>query len=220
MANGEFVSYIRCSTRQQESSGLGLESQRSIIGHYLNGGSWRLLSEHVEVESGTNNHRPELTKALSICKKHKATLIISRLDRMSRNSAFINQLLESNIDFVCCDFPEANKLTIRILAAVAQWEAETISLRTKAALVEAKKRGVILGNPNIKEARLRSSKSIRANADEFASRHQEDFKRLRKAGFTLSEIASKYNLNEVRTARGGIWSATQVSRIINRQLNP
>src|SRR3979411_1502813 len=111
----------------------------------MNGGAWELCAEHVEVESGKNADRPELAKALAACRKHKARLVIAKLDRLSRNLAFIAQLMEAGVEFVAVDNPQANKLTFHILAAVAQHEREMISERTIAALQAAKARGVRLG---------------------------------------------------------------------------
>src|SRR5262245_14615761 len=135
---GNFISYLRVSTERQGRSGLGLEAQRQAVEAYLNGGDWKLLDAFVEVESGKHSDRPELMKALRACKAKKARLVIARLDRLSRDVHFISGLMKSGIDFIACDFPQANKLTIHILAAVAEHEREMISARTKAALAEAR----------------------------------------------------------------------------------
>src|ERR1700722_12486249 len=137
MANGKFVSYLRVSTAKQGVSGLGLEAQREAVATYLNGGKWNLVQEVVEVESGKRNDRPQLARALALCRLHNATLIIAKLDRLARNVHFISGLMESKVDFVAVDFPQANRLTIHILAAVAEHEAKMISERTKAALAAA-----------------------------------------------------------------------------------
>jgi DNA invertase Pin-like site-specific DNA recombinase len=128
-------------------------SPRSL--DYLNGGNWTVVAEFTEVESSKHSDRPELEKALAACKKHKAKLVIAKLDRLSRNLAFIAALMESGAEFVAVDMPHATKLTIHILAAVAQHEREMISERTKAALQAAKKRGQRLGNPDITEVAKR-----------------------------------------------------------------
>src|SRR6187397_2824308 len=141
-----FVAYYRVSTDRQGKSGLGLEAQRKAILDYLNGGAWQLTAEFVEVESGKHSDRPQLVAALETCRKHKAKLVIAKLDRLSRNLAFIATLMESGVEFIAVDNPHANKLTVHILAAVAQHEREMISERTKAALAAAKKRGQQLGN--------------------------------------------------------------------------
>src|SRR3954451_10900345 len=156
MAAGKFVAYYRVSTARQGASGLGLEAQREAVACYLNGGSWTLAAEFVEIESGKRNDRPELTEALATCRRIGATLIIAKLDRLARNVAFVSNLMESGVEFVAVDFPTANRLTIHILAAVAEHEREMISTRTKAALAAAKARGTRLGNPNGLSAEART----------------------------------------------------------------
>src|SRR5205814_3414624 len=131
-------------------SGLGLEAQRESVAHYLNGGKWSLVKEVVEVECGKRNDRPAIAEALRLCRLHRATLIIAKLDRLARNVHFISSLMEAGVDFVACDNPHATRLTIHILAAVAEHEREMISQRTIAALAAAKARGVKLGNPHLK----------------------------------------------------------------------
>ncbi len=137
--------------------------------NYLNGGPWRLVAEHTEVESGKRNARPELQKALAACRRHKAKLCIAKLDRLSRNLAFIATLMDSGVEFVATDNPHANKLTIHILAAVAEHEREAISERTKAALAAAKARGKKLGGPRLAAARRASIKARSEAADAFAA---------------------------------------------------
>src|SRR5690349_8803297 len=147
MAEGRFVAYYRVSTDRQGRSGLGLDAQRSAVTDYLNGGNWQLVAEFTEVESGRKNDRPELAKALAMCRRTGAALIIAKLDRLARNVAFVSNLMEAGVEFTAVDFPTANRLTIHILAAVAEHEREMISARTKAALAAAKARGTKLGNP-------------------------------------------------------------------------
>src|SRR4051812_41758138 len=147
MAQGKFVAYYRVSTTRQGQSGLGLEAQRKAVTDFLDGGHWQLVAEAVEVESGKRSDRPKLQEALRLCRLHGATLVIAKLDRLARNVAFISNLMESGVDFVAVDFPQANRLTVHILAAVAEHEREMIAQRTKAALAAAKARGVKLGNP-------------------------------------------------------------------------
>src|SRR5215510_6853364 len=146
---GKFISYLRVSTDKQGERGYGIEAQRKAVEDYLNGGNWQLVGEYVEVESGKRNDRPQLAAALAACRKHKAKLIIAKLDRLSRNVAFIAALMDSKIEFVCCDFPTANRLTLHILAAVAEHEREMISQRTRAGLAAARERGVKLGSPKL-----------------------------------------------------------------------
>jgi DNA invertase Pin-like site-specific DNA recombinase len=143
--NGKFVSYLRVSTQRQGKSGLGLEAQREAVEGYLNGGRWKLVQELVEVESGKRSDRPELAKALSLCRLHRATLLVAKLDRLARNVAFVSALMESGVKFVAVDLPQANELTVHVMAAFAEHEAKAISARTKAALAAAKARGTQLG---------------------------------------------------------------------------
>src|ERR1700687_4759607 len=127
MANGKFVSYLRVSTARQGISGLGLEAQRESVASYLNGGRWSLVKEVVEVESGKRNDRPAIAEALRLCRLHRATLIIAKLDRLARNVHFISSLMESGVDFVAVDNPHATKFTIHILAAMGEHASEMIS---------------------------------------------------------------------------------------------
>jgi DNA invertase Pin-like site-specific DNA recombinase len=135
--SGKWVSYLRVSTDKQGASGLGLEAQRKAVADYLNGDKWTLAKEFVEIESGKRSDRPKLAEALALCKKLKAKLIVAKLDRLGRNVHFLSGLMESGVDFVAVDQPFANKLTIHILAAVAEHEREMISTRTRDALAAA-----------------------------------------------------------------------------------
>ncbi len=224
MANGKFISYLRVSTARQGASGLGLEAQREAVSRYLNGGSWTLVQEIVEVESGKRNDRPQIAEALRLCRLHKATLVIAKLDRLARNVHFISSLMESGVDFVACDFPEANRLTVHILAAVAEHEAAMISTRTKAALGAAKARGATLGGLRGDAGRMASmgAKGTRQSAavrQESAAKRREDLlpvvAGLRASGATtLHAIAEGLNRAGLTAARGGQWTATQVMRVI------
>jgi DNA invertase Pin-like site-specific DNA recombinase len=212
---GRFVAYYRVSTDQQGKSGLGLDAQRAAVTSYLNGGSWTLDGEFVEVESGKRNDRPELAKALAVCRKRKAKLVIAKLDRLGRNLAFIATLMESGVEFVAVDNPHANKLTIHILAAVAQHEREMISERTKAALAAAKARGRVLGNPRLADAARRGVASIKANARQFAANVLPIIEEIERAGVTShNAIAAKLNERSVPTARGGRWTHMQVAAVL------
>jgi len=213
---GRFVAYYRVSTDKQGKSGLGLEAQREAVTNYLNGGPWTLVEEFTEIESGKRNDRPELEKALSACKRQKAKLIIAKLDRLGRNLAFIAALMESGVEFVAVDTPHANKLTVHILAAVAQHEREMISERTKAALAAAKRRGKRLGNPNLSEAAKRGVAVLKANARQFATNIRPVIQEIMRSGATShNAIAAELNKRNVKTARGGTWTHVQVGAILH-----
>jgi DNA invertase Pin-like site-specific DNA recombinase len=145
MAEGTFVAYYRVSTEKQGRSGLGLDAQRKAVDDYLNGGKWDLAAEFTEIESGKNSDRPALAKALQACRVYGARLVIAKLDRLSRDAHFLLGLEKAGVDFVAADMPHANRLTVGIMAMVADEERRMISARTKAALAEAKKRGKKLG---------------------------------------------------------------------------
>jgi DNA invertase Pin-like site-specific DNA recombinase len=214
---GKFVAYFRVSTDRQGKSGLGLEAQREAVMSYLNGGRWTLTAEFTEVESGKrSDNRPELEKAIAACKRLKAKLVIAKLDRLSRNLAFIAALMESGVEFVAVDNPHMNKLTIHILAAVAEHEREMISERTKAALAAAKRRGQRLGNPNLTEVAKRGTATGKANARRFAANVRPIIDEIMRAGATShNAIAAKLNERNVRTARGGVWTHVQVGAILH-----
>jgi DNA invertase Pin-like site-specific DNA recombinase len=223
MAQGKFVAYYRVSTAKQGRSGLGLEAQQEAVRSYLNGGSWQLVDEVVEVESGKRNDRPKLAEALRLCRLHGATLIIAKLDRLARNVAFISNLMESGVEFTAVDFPQANRLTVHILAAVAEHEAKAISTRTKDALAAAKARGKRLGGdrgnlPAVAKAGAVASVASRtAKADSRASDLAPIIEELKASGaVSLRQIAAGLNAKGIRTARGHEWSAIQVQRAIER----
>lgn len=214
---GRFVAYYRVSTHKQGQSGLGLEAQREAVRDYLNGGPWQMVAEHTEVESGKRNARPELEKALAACRRHKAKLVIAKLDRLSRNLHFITSVMESGVEFIACDNPHANKLTIHILAAVAEHEREAISERTKAALAAAKARGKKLGGPRLAAARRASIEVRREFADAFAANVRPIIKEIQASGVTsLHGIARALTARGVKTARGGDWTSVQVSNLLAR----
>jgi DNA invertase Pin-like site-specific DNA recombinase len=221
MANGKFVSYLRVSTARQGASGLGLEAQRAAVTGYLNGGEWTLIQEVLEVESGKRNDRPALAAAIRLCRKHKATLVIAKLDRLARNVAFISNLMESGVEFVAVDMPQANRFVVHILAAVAEQEAEAISKRTKAALAAAKARGTQLGGRRVSAERFaeiaaegRNVRSAKAKA--LRSELLPTIAQIQAAGASnLRQIAAELNSRGIAAPRGGEWSAVQVQRVIN-----
>jgi DNA invertase Pin-like site-specific DNA recombinase len=219
--HGKYVSYLRVSTKRQGESGLGIEAQRQAVEAYLNGGSWTLVDEVVEIESGKHDHnRPELQKALDACRRYGAKLIISRLDRLSRDPVFLLSLRDAGIDFTALDLPNANRMTVGVMALVAEQEREAISQRTKAALAAAKARGVKLGNPRPETAGFRDrraaaaagrkgGKAAQVAAQSFAELIQPLLEN-ELAGLSANATAKALNARGVRTPRGGAWSARSV----------
>src|SRR4051794_11373263 len=220
MANGRFIAYYRVSTQAQGASGLGLEAQRAAVLAYLDGGSWHLAAEFVEVESGRKDDRPELAKALAACRRLGATLVIAKLDRLARRVSFVSALMDSGVEFVAVDFPTANKLTIHILAAVAEHEREMISARTKAALAAAKARGVKLGNANMRpdiQAKGAAAGLIarRAKAAARTADLVPLLDDLRAAGATsLRALAAELDGRGVPAPGAGTWHANSVRRVL------
>jgi DNA invertase Pin-like site-specific DNA recombinase len=224
MAKGKFVAYYRVSTAKQGASGLGLEAQQEAVRSYLNGGRWQMVSEVTEIESGKRNDRPALANALALCRVHGATLVIAKLDRLARNVNFISNLMESGVEFTAVDLPQANRLTIHILAAVAEHEAVMISSRTKAALAAAKARGTRLGNPTSQIATwagegaqasvtVRKAKAAKRSADLLPM-----VREIQSSGAgSLRQIAAVLNTRGIPAARGGAWSAVQVRRVLAGQ---
>jgi len=219
-----FISYLRVSTTKQGQSGLGLEAQRAAIDNYLNGGQWVLLEEFIEIESGKNNDRSQLKAALEACRLKGATLIIAKLDRLSRSVSFISTLMDTDVEFICCDFPQANRLTIHLLAAVAEHEREMISKRTKEALQAAKARGVSLGSPqnlttsHAAKGRQLGRESMKRKSESFAQSVCPMIHEYQQQGLTLRSIAKKLNDTGVLSARGktGSWTPSAVKRIVDR----
>jgi DNA invertase Pin-like site-specific DNA recombinase len=181
----------------------------------LNGGRWSLVAEFTEIESGKRNDRAELEKALATCKKQKAKLVIAKLDRLSRNLAFIATLMDSGVEFIAVDNPHANKLTVHILAAVAH--REIISARTSAALKAAKARGKRLGNPKLSEARRNAAAAKKERADHYSANIIPLIREIQASGVkSLRGVARALAARGIPTARGGSWTPVQVSAIIER----
>jgi DNA invertase Pin-like site-specific DNA recombinase len=215
---GKFVAYFRVSTDRQGKSGLGLQAQRKSVLDYLDGGRWSLVAEFTEIESGKRNDRPELEKAVAACKKQKAKLVIAKLDRLSRNVAFVATLMDSGVEFIAVDNPHANKLTIHILAAVAQHEREIISARTSAALKAAKARGKRLGNPRLSEARRLAVLAKKERADRYSANLLPVIRDIQRSGIkSLRGVARALAARGIPTARGGAWTPVQVSAILQRR---
>ncbi len=203
-----YIAYYRVSTDRQGTSGLGLEAQRQAVKPHVRDGE--LFAEYTEIESGRRHtNRPQLLAALEECRKRKAILLIARLDRLARNVAFISQLMESGVDFIAADMPTANRLTIHIIAAVAEHEREMISHRTKVALAAAKARGTKLGNPIIEEARKKSAESYRLYRRP-STEILALIASLRAQGKTLRTIAFELNQLNIRTPKGCKWYASSI----------
>jgi DNA invertase Pin-like site-specific DNA recombinase len=215
-----FVAYFRVSTDKQGVSGLGLEAQRNAVEKYVSSSGGVIAAEFQEIESGKRNDRPEIAAALAACRAHRATLIIAKLDRLARNVAFISNLMESGVDFVAADMPMANRLTVHILAAVAEHEREMISQRTKAALAAAKARGTKLGNPNLRagnRAAAIAAGQVRARQARAKARDIWPFvAAARKAGCkTLGELAAALMARGVKSPGGNSnWGPEQVRRLL------
>ncbi|MBC7737882.1 MAG: recombinase family protein [Candidatus Saccharibacteria bacterium] len=219
-----FVAYERVSTARQGQSGLGLEAQRNAIQGFAASKGAEVLARFTEVESGKNSNRPELGKALHLAKVTGATLVIAKLDRLSRNAAFLLTLRDSGAKFLAVDMPEANDLTVGIMALVAQAEREAISRRTKEALAVAKARGVKLGNPNGAAALRRARKGavalravVAANADRRAQDLADVVSDIRACGATsLRAMAVALNTRGMLTRRGGQWQVSNVRNLLAR----
>jgi DNA invertase Pin-like site-specific DNA recombinase len=218
MPSGKFVAYYRVSTARQGRSGLGLDAQKAAVREWLNGGDWQLVGEHQDVESGKRNDRAGLQAALDACRLRGATLVIAKLDRLSRDAAFLLALQNGGVKFIAVDMPEANELTVGIMAVVAQAERKMISARTKAALTAAKARGRVLGgyrggrkpDPQVgADARKRQ-------AEDFAARLLPVVAPLHAQGLSLRQIAAQLAADSISTPNGGAWSADAVRRVLLR----
>ena len=222
----KIIAYYRVSTSKQGKSGLGLEAQKEAVTNYAIANGCEIINEFTEVESGKDDNRPKLGEALELCEITGARLAIAKLDRLSRNVAFLSGLMEAKVKFTACDNPEASELTIHILAAVAQAERKAISERTKAALKAAKSRGQTLGNPRLNEARKNidvqaaTQKGTQTRVDASIARAEKVMKVIEKArengSHTLQNVADYLN-NEtvIRTPRGSKWTRGAVKRVID-----
>ncbi|WP_374377253.1 recombinase family protein [Dongia sp.] len=223
-AASKFIAYLRVSTERQGRSGLGLEAQREAVQRHVQAQRGELIApDYVEVESGKRNDRPELEKALRRCRLTGATLIVAKLDRLSRNAAFLMTLRDSGVRFLAADLPEANTMTVGIMALVAQHEREAISSRTRAALAASKARGTVLGGRRANAADIRqhqpagvlaASRAAQAKAED----RRELFAHLRGLGLSLRGIADRLNADGVLTSRAapGGWTASAVQRTLAR----
>jgi DNA invertase Pin-like site-specific DNA recombinase len=218
------VAYYRVSTEGQGRSGLGLEAQREAVSGLCRQRGWDIIAEFTEIESGKRNDRPQLVAALKRSKVTGARLVIAKLDRLSRNVAFLAALQESGAKFTAADMPEADEFTVHILAAVAQRERRLVSERTRAALAAAKARGVRLGNPNgirpIRHAAKGTAaalSAVRRNAAIRAADYAEIIADATESGAaSLAAIAKELNARGIITARGGRWHPSSVRNLLER----
>lgn len=217
MANGKFVSYLRVSTKKQGASGLGLEAQRETVANYLNGGQWQLVAELVEVESGGKSDRPKLAEALALCRNHGATLVVAKLDRLARDAVFLLGLQSAGVDFVAVDMPSANRLTVGIMACVAEAEREMTSARTKAALAAAKARGVALGGFRGRAGTAEDCEKARSVRVAKANAKANDLRAIFESMAELSHSETARRLNDTGvlspSGKAGAWTAASVSRV-------
>ncbi len=217
MASGKFVTYFRVSTQRQGASGLGLDAQREAVRQHLNGGDWSVVAEFVEIESGrkTDQDRPKLREALGICKREGAVLLVAKLDRLARSVHFISGLMRAGVRFVAVDMPEANELTVHIMAAFAEHEAKRISQRTRDALAAARARGVVLGGAGA--ANLRPNLERRQqDADAFAIKLRGVIDGMSARGMSQRAMVSELNALGVKTSTGRDWNLSQLQRTLKR----
>lgn len=214
-----YICYYRVSTKAQGRSGLGLGDQQSIVSRYLRQND-QIVTEFTEIESGRKSERPKLVEAIRACQQHKAKLLIAKLDRLSRNVAFVMTLRDSGVDFVACDLPDANTLTVGMMVTFAQYEAERTSERTRAALAQKKAQGFKLGKPeNLTLKDIQKGKAIRVmnalthkanvQATELATLY-------RNKGMTYAQIADKLNQTHYQTRRNKQFDGKAVYRLLKR----
>lgn len=222
MKKGKFVAYYRVSTQKQGKSGLGLDAQKAAVASYLNGGDWELIGEFTEIETGKGSNalskRPQLVAALELSKKLDATLVIAKLDRLARNVHFISGLLETGVEFVAADMPQANKVMIQMYSVMAEWERDQISARTKAALAAAKIRGVSLGvsgSANLKRNIAERQEAART----FAKKLELILRGFMGANMSQRSMVNELNELNIPTSKGGKWSLIQLQRVL-RVLEP
>jgi len=223
MANGKFVSYLRVSTSQQGKSGLGVEAQRESVANYLNGGSWKLVDEFVEVESGRQHDRPKLAEALALCRAHRAALVVANVSRLTRSVAFLSKILEAGVEIRFVDLPSIEGATGRFMlqqmASVAELEAGMIGERTKKALAAAKARGAKLGGfrgrAGTAEDTARARKAHTAKARRHAESLAPIFTRLDPNGsLSLRALAARLTAEGLSTPAGAaVWAAATVARV-------
>ncbi len=218
----KFIAYCRVSTAKQGRSGLGLEAQQEAVRRYVASRGGEIIGrEYVEVESGKKDARPELENALKRCRQTRATLVVAKLDRLSRNAEFLLRMQNSSVKFVVADLPDANELTVNFMAVIAQHERKAISERTKAALTAARARGTRLGGyragaPDIRKHQAQGVQAIRAKSQKAAEENRDDIEPLARAGLSLRAIAGHLNDMGICAPRGGDWSPQSVKNVIDR----
>ena len=207
----KYVAYYRVSTKRQGQSGLGLEAQQALVAPYADD----IIHSFTEVESGKVDARPQLDAALALCRETGASILIAKIDRLSRDAAFLLTLRKAGVDIIAADMPNAGTLEFGVRAVVAQHEREEISKRTKDALAAAKARGVKLGCPNPRAGGLASGAARREKTQRVAVKAMPIITALRDAGASLRAVASKLNEAGIPSAMGGAWHATSVRNLIN-----
>jgi DNA invertase Pin-like site-specific DNA recombinase len=214
---GKFVAYYRVSTTKQGINGLGMDAQKKSVRDYLNGGKWKLIAEFAEVETGKRSDRQELAKAIALCRKERATLVIAKLDRLARNAAFLLNLRDGGVDFVAVDMPHADKFTVGIMALVAEKERDMISQRTKDGLAAAKRRGTKLGNPRPRRAAKRAAEANVERANTYAEGLVPVIQEIKDAHVTsLRQIARCLNARGFKTPNGKAFAAQSVKNLLDR----
>ena len=219
----QVVTYIRVSTAAQGKSGLGMEAQRAALARFVEAEGREVLAEFVEVETGKGadalDRRPQLAAALAIAKKAKAAVVVAKLDRLSRDVAFISDLMARRVPFIVAELgADADPFMLHLYAALAEKERHLIADRTRVALAARKAQGVKLGNPtNLAEAGAKGAASQRAEADAFAAKVLPIVRAIQTEGATtLRAIAAALNERGVRTARGGEWHDSTVRNLLAR----
>ncbi len=214
-----YVTYYRVSTERQGRSGLGLDAQKAAVADFLRSTDGSVNAEFVEVQSGKDNNRPKLAEALKVCKLSRSTLLIAKLDRLSRNAAFLLTLQNAGVRFVACDMPDMNETVVGIMAVIAQSERKAISSRTKAALAAAKAKGVRLGNPHLKPGSKATARAASEAAAQVAKVRAEELRDIvadarSKGCNTLQAVADHMNSLTFATPRGGRWYPASVTRLL------
>lgn len=219
MAQDQFVTYYRVSTQRQGASGLGLEAQRAAVECFLSERARTAIGEFCEVETGKGANalekRPQLRMAFEMCRRTGATLLIAKLDRLARNVHFVSGLIETGVDFIAADMPNANKVMIQMHAVMSEWERDQISERTKAALAAAKARGVLLGATGTANLR-RMNEQRQQVALAFRQRLRPVLEGLLAQGLSRRAIVERLNGLGIKTPMGCAWSYAQVKRMLDR----